>query len=134
MKSDDEMAACLACLLLGEGKYTLKPADEATPDPKMPFLMFGGEKELNAWLAPKGYADLGAAMDAHQPKVREAMESVLIGGAAERATFEDMLAAVPSEKRADIIAKRHDRKRSSLNDIGSRARAWASRLSETESA
>jgi hypothetical protein len=60
----------------------------------------------------------------------EILDSVLIGPVAQRADAESMLALLPEDQRASWLAERHDRRRSSMNDIGAAAWDLANRLRE----
>lgn len=60
-------------------------------------------------------------IEAHLPELADAMASFLIGSASDRIEVEACLAEMPPEKHEAWLAARHDRKRSSMSDIGSRA-------------
>lgn len=96
----------------------LSPAFGATPvngeGEKTPVL-FGWDD----WLEEHGVdADWVAA---HQAEIADAYDSFLIGDAHKRADVESMLEMLPEQKREEWRAKRQDRHRSSLNEIGDRA-------------
>lgn len=125
---DDFKVAAAAVLLLGEGHYGLKPLDHNAPG--VPIFIFGG---ADAWLKENGLDPLGDFIDAHRLAIAACLESEMIGDASDRATFTKMLDAISSsEDRERARLAYHDERRSSLNNIGKRARAIAKRLRELE--
>ena len=108
------MACAVAVAVLGNGAYGI----EGTP------VLFGWD----GWLKDKGIEDLSAYIDAHKGEIADALDSVLIGSEADRAEVESALALMPAEKRAAWLNERHDRRRSSMNNIGGRARKLAAML------
>jgi hypothetical protein len=127
IESPDPMVAMVATLLLGDGAYALR--DERGEDPGLPLFLFGGDP--NAWVVEKAGADLESYIDSHGPALVAALESVHIGRIEDEVALRETLADLPEEARATFMAKRHDKRRTSLNDIGGRAQAWAQRLRET---
>lgn len=108
------MACAIAVAMLGNGAYGI----DGTP------VLFGWD----AWLKEKGIEDLSAHIDAHKVEIAAALDSVLIGSKSDRAEVESALALMPAEKHAAWLAERHDRRRSSMNNIGGRARKLAAML------
>lgn len=92
--------------------------DEQTP------ILFG----WGAWLESRGITS--EWVDSHLSEIADALDSFLIGGPAERADVESMLAELPEEKRVAWRAKRQDRHRSSMNQIGEAAYAYAKAIRE----
>lgn len=90
--------------------------DESTP------ILFGWDE----WLTLHGIDD--AWMIEHTAEIAAALESVLIGDAAARADVETTLSHLPHDQRQAWLDERHDRRRTSLSDIGSRAHWTAQRL------
>lgn len=117
MRSESDLAACLACLFLGTGQYGLQRLDN---DFEMPIFMFGGVEE---WYDKTfGVKVIGEAFVEHKELVIAALESVMIGSRdIRRATEEALDYITDPEKRAAYLAKMHDERRSSMNDIGGRA-------------
>lgn len=105
---DLRIAACVA-LFLGQGSYGAEGAGEQTP------LLFGWD----AFLAEQGVDS--AWIKAHYAEIADALESVFIGDESHRVDFDKAAACVPSEEHQQWLAARHDRLRSSMNDIGSAA-------------
>lgn len=118
---DDFKIACLATLLLGHGKYGLQSQDASQ---EMPVFFLGGEE---TWFP----ATFGATFDELLPQVRyddlaRCLESVVIGSFTDRTVYDIAMKALPTaEDRASFAEQWHEVKRSSLNDIGARAKALA---------
>lgn len=129
LKSDSFEVACLVTLALGTGKYGLSQIDG---EMEMPIFAFGGSEYLETWWQEK----FGHPFTQEQSPGQEAIEcfeSVLIGGAQSRASFEKGLELIDDpEKRKAWRDHWHNERRSSMNDIGSRAWATAARLRQTQ--
>lgn len=129
---DLEIAA-VACMLLGQGQYAFKPLDDSgdeTEEQDVPLFLFGGVDE---WCQEQFGKDVSALMDhVMESRVEElatCFDSCLIGGLAERREYESAMRLIESaENRERFRAERHDRRRSSLNDIGGRAYQMAKNL------
>ncbi len=138
MVTPDKGAAAVACVLLGSGHYMLK---EYKGDFKVPFFMFGGHDE---WFKENFGKDATGTMSEYTEGEKrllliQALESVAYGSPSDREDFDDACAAITDPaKRSDFIAKRHDRHRSSTNDIGGYAQRLAAglkkKLEEAETA
>ncbi len=118
--ADSLECAALVTILLGSGQYSAKQLDG---DAKVPFFMFGGTDE---WFSEKFGRTLEQSVDLHKgarlADLVGSLESVLIG---DRQEYERTLPLIAAEKREEWIAGWHDRHRSSMNDIGGRARRLA---------
>lgn len=90
--------------------------DERTP------VMFGWQE----WLDDRGIT--AEWTSDHREEIAAALESFLIGSPSHRADVESMLAELPEEKREAWRAKRQDRHRSSLNQIGEAAYKYAAAI------
>jgi len=90
---------------------------------------FGG---LDEWMKANEITDIGQYVNSNRQAFIEAFDSVLIGGFADRVEIEAALALIPKEKHEEFLVKRHDRKRSSINDIGKKAKIYAERLRKAE--
>jgi hypothetical protein len=112
-----EVAAASAWLLSSGFGAKAIDGDEATP------VLFGCED----WMKARGM-DSAGWFTAHESEIAAALDSFLIGKAADRADVEDMLAELPEEKREAWRARRQDRHRTSLNQIGERAYQLAEKL------
>lgn len=136
MVASDDRIAALACIILGGGKYCPK---NRAGESSGPFFMFGDSEALfGSWLRetfPRetaGSADVAvvfaAVMAVHGEAVAAALESVLIGGFKERDLVTLALSKMPDPvDQAEYLAKLHDVKRTSMNDIGTRALELAKR-------
>lgn len=91
--------------------------DERTP------MLVGWEE----WMKEHGIDD-DAWWDAHRGQVADALDSFLIGKLAHRQDVLDMLAELPEGKREAWRARRQDRHRSSINEIGETAYDLARQL------
>ena len=115
----------VATLILGNGQWALSGDADVH---EMPIFLFGGHEP---WLAKHGINDLGAFIDAHLTEIADALDSVLIGSRSERTSIEAVLAAIDDPAQQEKArAVWHDKKRSSMNDIGGRAYALAKRVRE----
>jgi len=124
------LPCAVGVLLLGDGNYVL--VDHLGETALPPFLTEDG---INDWLrehAGTSTTDaLGEYMDANRIAIADALDTVLIGG---RKEYEARLTAVPDGEREAFREQWHDEHRTSMNDIGKRARAIAARLRELEAA
>lgn len=121
LASADEKAAQMATLLLGRGAYGLTDEQGATVLPI--FLLGGGD----AWVKER-FGDVTTWIDKHLDDLIAALDGVQIGSFAARKELTDALACMEESKRADYLARRHDRMRSSMNDIGKAAQELAGQL------
>jgi len=130
MECTDDVVAVVAVLFLGEGAYFLKPLNRPDSGASLaPFLLIDGETRLQKWCDDHGVADLGEWAIDHAEAVAAALDSVLVGSAADRQTFEKMLACVSSEEeRAKARAVYYEGKRTSMNQIGRRAQQLAAKF------
>jgi hypothetical protein len=127
IKTDDKEAACVACLLMGEGQYGL---EEIGGKFEMPILMFGGGDEFFK-------SQFGKSMEESVKLYRgdkvavliETLRSTLVGSVGERQTHEDALKFITDpEKRQQYIDEYKDKKRGSMNNIGGYAIRLADHL------
>lgn len=102
LKSDDFEAAALACVILGNGKYALKPLEDGGVE--VPLFVFGGHDE---WFQKTFGVTLdGSLSRVERSRIAAVLETVTIG---------------------------NSKKRSSMNDIGGRAKALAIVMREVKS-
>jgi hypothetical protein len=122
LASDLECAA-IVTVLLGSGQYG---AREIGGEANVPIFLFGGADD---WFRTNFNRTIEESVALHKgdrlPALIEALESVLIG---DRAEYELTLPLIQVEKRDEWTAARHDRLRSSMNDIGARAKRTAAAL------
>jgi hypothetical protein len=108
--------AAVCCLSTSFGAKRVDGPDENTP------IMFGWPEWLKqCGVTPKWWAT-------HRTEVADALASFLIGSPADRADVVDMLAELPPEKREAWRARRQERHRTSMNQIGEQAYATAEAL------
>lgn len=124
ISGEDIDAAILGTIYLGGGSYALK--DEAG-NSVLPLFLLGGVEE---WFEKhRGLSFEAFAGSIPHERVAVALDSVLIGDFHDRRDHERVVQHITDKKElAAEMAKRHDAKRSSLNDIGGRAVQWAERL------
>jgi hypothetical protein len=122
---EDFDVAAVACVMLGRGTYGFVPIDATGAErnaPSVPIFFFGS---VGDWFHVTFGVSLSGLLDRVLAEKREALatalESVLIGEPAQRATF---FATAPTDRAEFEIARAvwHEARRSSMNDIG--ARAW----------
>ena len=113
MKCDNFHVAAVAVAILGNGAYGI----EGTP------VLFGWDDWLKAQKL-----DLDTFIPAHREQIALALESVLIGSKSAREEVDATLKRIPPDQHEAWLAERHDKRRSSMNDIGSKAQRLAKSL------
>lgn len=122
----DLKTVALATVMLGQGVYGLhNDKDEQV----MPIFIFGGSDE---WFTEQFGQSLQEVSDtADDILLANVFDSVLIGDFADRAAYELGLELIEGEeKREQWWCEWHDKRRSSMNDIGGRAHNYAKKLRE----
>lgn len=119
LECGDLEAAALACLLLGEGDYGLKPLTGEGDG--MPLFTHGGHDK---WFTEHFGRTVEESLN-HVPyaQLADALESVVIG---DRKKYLSGLAAARDP--AEFAIGWNDLKRSSLNNIGAKAKKLAAAL------
>ncbi len=117
MKADDFKVAAVAVALLGNGQYGIK----GTP------ILFG----WNEFLKEQGI-NLKTFVGERVDEICAALDSVMIGKESDREEAESTLALIPEDKREAWLSERHERRRSSTNDIGKAAKIMAKYLRENK--
>lgn len=119
IRGADKAALCVAILILGEGKYGL--ADEQG-ETLMPILAFGGDP-INWLLENMDILNLESYLDKNGGLLADCLDSVIIGSFEERREIEKKLTTAKCEEdREQILREWHDKRRTSMNDIGDTAR------------
>jgi len=113
MRCEDFLVAAVAVAILGNGAYGI----EGTP------VLFGWDD----WFKKKEI-NLGEFIPKHRLQIAEALESVLIGDKAARTEVEMTLKRISEAEHEAWLAERHDKRRSSMNDIGAEAKRLASQM------
>jgi hypothetical protein len=121
LETEDFVLGAVAIALIGEGQIGLR---EIGGEERRSPVLFGWDE----WLEENGIPDLGAYVDSRLEQLAAVLDTVLIGSPKDRAEVAETLALLPESERPGWLAKRHDRRRTSLNDIGAAAQAWAKRL------
>ena len=120
---DSHITASCCCFLLGEGTYSFEAIDHEKGE--VPIFLFGGAYD---WFKK----EFGVPFDEYlrdkdaRLKIAESLNSVLIGSKKDRDLFESAIEKMPLQKdKDDFYTDYHDRKRSSVNDIGGFAKKYA---------
>ena len=120
---EDVRVACVAVLVLGEGKYGLT---DTKGDSVLPLFMFGGMDPVNAWFKEQhDIDDVMEWMNAHLEEMATFLDSMVYGSVKERQLFLDAVSKMNAEDAADFKEKWFDQKRSSMNNIGRACAAYA---------
>jgi hypothetical protein len=127
MEADDRAVACAAGLILGEGAYALKAEGASGADLALPIFIFGGAVE---WFNETFPTPLESFVPANSKAIAAALETVTIGKFDDYHRLRRAAEALPEDARAAFLTSWHDDKRSSLNNIGRRAKAIAKGLIE----
>lgn len=118
--------AAMACILLGQGHYLLKPLDGGE---EVPQFIFGGQDKWCRDHFSEDFVEFSnRVMDTKMADVADCLDSVLYGDHEDRLEF---LAATEHMGREEFEAARlarQDDRRSSINDIGERAYRMAAKL------
>jgi len=126
----ERVPCAIAVLLLGEGAYALNPVGHEALG--LPILAFCPEDEWESWLLDECgivMVDFSAWLSEHAGEVAAVLDTVLIGN---RAEYERLIACVADDKREQFAAEWHNTHRSSMNDIGARAKRLAASLRARE--
>lgn len=119
LKCDRFDIVAAACLFLGEGRYGLEECGGEEGKQKMPVLIFGGAME---WFQETFQADLSEFIGHNLLAIADCLDSVVIGQAGDRLVYEQALALIPDEEGKKTWRESwHDKRLSSMNDIGARA-------------
>jgi len=126
--------AAVTVILLGRGNYALEGVDN---DLEVPIFSFGSDEQTSAWLKENCGFDvegLGDFIGNNQDDIATCLESVVIGRPEERQEYIDALTeklagiSEDDDAVADFKFQWHDKRRSSMNDIGGRAQDIAKRF------
>ena len=122
LDSDDYEAACFAVLMLGNGLYGMDP--EKPGEPGMGIFIFGGSE--NWWKETFGYPLEETPARIGWERIAAAWESVFIGSVSQRRDHLEAAKYITDPANLEAFHAQYiDRHRSSMNNIGGRARAMA---------
>jgi len=117
VKGERDVLCCVG-LMLGRGQY---PLNDENGETILPFFWSGGDA-AQFFLDKFGVA-LDKFLDDEDYRVADCLDTVLIGSFGDRKDVEAALELMDPADQVGWLDKRHDRKRSSMNDIG--AYAWS---------
>lgn len=117
-EADEFAVATVAMVLLGEGKIGAKPIGEGSEGaPELPSFVLGGADEWfekNLWPVEQ----MGDFLAQNWAKVADALDSVVIGEVLDRSLFLSAMDRIDPELQEAFRIEWHDRKRSSVTEIG----------------
>jgi hypothetical protein len=134
IESDDESAAAISVLLIGQGGCGLTREDGESA---LPIMLFGGEEHLKALLAEHGigegleYADLDEYIRANRLAMASALNSAIYCSMSDRKGIAAAVKAVGGDYQKAMAAF-NDEKRTSLNNIGEACFAYGEKLLRME--
>jgi len=128
--------AFVACACLGAGQYSFRPLEDENAE-RVPMFLFGGADD---WVEetlsePSAAAVIDRVLNNPEKRIElaECYESCLIGMVEDRKIYQAGLDLIDNPKKRDEWRRTwHDSRRSSLNDIGARARKMAEKLRSGE--
>lgn len=120
LETDDFLTAAIAVFVLGNGKLGLSSDSEMTP------VLFGWPEWLAAHDLPLSQVE--TYILTHRLAIADILDTVLIGGASDRAICKKTQELMSAQDYAVWLAHWSDVKRSSVNDIGARAKRLAACL------
>jgi hypothetical protein len=124
--ADDVAIARFVVLALGSGQYD---GEDEQGNSIGAMMLFMDEDETKAKLNEFfGGHGLAVFRDQHREEIIAALESVMIYNRSERAAYDEAVKIMTPDQVAEYRLKVHDKNRSSLNDIGSRAWKYAADL------
>lgn len=121
-KAPDIKVAGMAALLLSSGKFGARQIEPEQDEPESSPALFGWKP----WLQEQGITPEWTG--ANKEIIADALGSFLIGDLHDRHEVHETLALLPPGKREGWLANRHDRRRSSMNNIGAAAHKLARQM------
>lgn len=124
MEADDLAVAAAAILFIGNGKLGLQDDKEETV---LPLVAFSGV-DVGEWFKAEFGRDLGHVFEHDKLAIADALDTVLIGNKRDRELYIETRRRLSAE---DVLSYRdtwHDKKRSSMTDIGQAAWDTAKRI------
>lgn len=127
LRAESRAVACAAALVLGAGAYALE--DLSSPyaaDQGMPLFLLGGGQE---WFLERFGVAFASFLATRGEEIAACLDTVVIGKVPDRLLYDEAMALITeADSREKWAAVWHERKRTSLNDIGARARKLSARL------
>lgn len=125
--TDNFEVATVVCLLLGEGRYGL---EEINGERRVPLMLFDvNERWFRETFGCTCQELFDRMVGDRRAEIVACLDSVLIGSPASRATYQEGLDLIDDpQKRAAWRTRWHDKRQSSMNDIGAQARRLADQI------
>jgi hypothetical protein len=127
VKTDDFEVAAIACVILGRGQYAFEPLEEGGAS--VPIFFIGGSDE---WFQEHFDRDVTETFEHVKAEKRQALidclDSVLIGDRTDRELFDKATSMMTEDQIEEYRKEYHEKKRSSMNNIGKRAWDYANHL------
>lgn len=122
--------AAVASLMVGQGQYSFASLDGSED---VPMFAFMGNDDTNAWFKQHCGDDAETVVtrvtSEKKIELADCLDSVIIGHYSDRQLYLLALSSITDPaNREKYIFEYHDKKRSSMNDIGGRARQLAAKL------
>ncbi len=127
-EAENDRDAIVVVAVLGGGMYGAARQDGEKVNGGLYFGHESGDAEA-AFVADIG-KPLGEYLTERATALRAAFDSVLIGSFADRDGWVDSVSKMSPEDAAKYTIERHDRKRSSMNDIGKAAKQCTTAMAE----
>lgn len=121
-EASDHRVAVAVCMLLGEGRYSLKAETDKKED-GFPNLLFADESTTMRVLAEHGFENDFEFLNSHALPIADAMDSLAYCSMDDRKA---LFATIGSDRAA--LSRWNEEKRTSLTNIGLRAGAWSKTL------
>ena len=120
LRASDPAVAAVACLFLGEGSYGLSDEDG---NRTCPIFLLGGNPDT--WLKDAYGVSIDDVATKRSCELADVLDSVLIGSLSDRRELDEACKYMTEEAAEKFRDARHDRQRTSLNNIGRRAKSLA---------
>jgi len=113
--ADDIKIAQAAILVLGDGIYGLKCIDDG--EDYSVCLLFADEKTAEAILKDI-FGNFEKYLKDNKVEIADCLESFWCGSVAERNIYDELMKVLPNDERINKKKELHNKRRSSLNNIG----------------
>lgn len=110
IRTSNFLSAAVAIVILGGGKMGLQnlEGEECTP------ILSGWDN----WLKKRGIENLRKYIEMNKHEIADILDTVMIGSGTEREEAEAVMSLMPKNERQKWLYDRHEKRRSSLSNIG----------------